>query len=79
VLRIELQKELIGVNQQMILCGHSHIPRIVYLSAGKLIANPGSVGLPEYEDDLPHKHAIEAGSPHARYSIITHNGNNIEI
>lgn len=75
----ELQKELMGVNQQIILCGHSHIPRIVYLSAGKQIVNPGSVGLPAYEDDLPYKHAMEAGSPHARYSIITHNANNIEV
>lgn len=33
--------------------------------------NVGSVGLPAYTDDLPYMHKMEAGSPHARYAIIT--------
>jgi hypothetical protein len=33
--------------------------------------NPGSVGLPAYAAALPYPHAMEAGSPHARYAILT--------
>ena len=31
--------------------------------------NPGSVGLPAYDDTHPYLHFIETGSPHARYAI----------
>ena len=34
------------------------------------VVNPGSVGLPAYDDVHPFKHIIETGSPHARYAII---------
>lgn len=37
----------------------------------KINVNPGSVGLPAYEDDLPFPHVVENGSPHARYYIIS--------
>jgi len=37
------------------------------LSDGRQVANPGSVGLPAYEDDLPSYHVVETGAPHARY------------
>lgn len=49
------------------LCGHTHLPRAVQLGDGRQIANPGSVGLPAYEDDLPTYHVVETGAPHARY------------
>jgi hypothetical protein len=42
----------------------------VRLDDGRLIVNPGSVGLPAYEDDHPHAHVVEVGSPHARYAVI---------
>ena len=58
----------------LIVCGHTHIPRVVSVAspAGShliTIVNPGSLGLPAYEDDHPFKHHIETGSPHARYAI----------
>jgi predicted phosphodiesterase len=65
-----IQAQLTEVHQAMLLCGHSHIPRILQLPAGPLIVNPGSVGLPAYSDDLPVVHKMETGSPHARYAII---------
>ena len=34
------------------------------------VVNPGSVGLPAYCYDSPRSHAMEAGSPHARYAIV---------
>lgn len=54
----------------VILCGHTHVPRIVQLEDGPLVVNPGSVGLPAYEDDRPWPHAVETGSPHARYALV---------
>ncbi len=60
-----------GVSHSLILCGHSHIPRVVMLPHGSLIVNPGSVGLQAYTDDLPLPHAMQTGSPHARYAILT--------
>lgn len=53
----------------VILCAHSHIPRIVR-SATSLIVNPGSVGLPAYAQDDPEPHVMETGSPDARYAIL---------
>jgi predicted phosphodiesterase len=56
---------------EVLLCGHSHVPRIVWLPDGRLIVNPGSVGIPAYDHDVPYPHIMEAGSPHARYAILT--------
>jgi len=41
------------IPQCFILCAHSHLPRTVLLPDGRLIINPGSVGLSAYQDDLP--------------------------
>lgn len=54
----------------VILCGHTHVPRALRLPDGRLIVNPGSVGLQAYHADYPHPHDIEIGSPQARYAII---------
>ena len=63
--------ELSSVEQPVILCGHDHVPRSISLPDGRLIVNPGSVGLPAYCDDLPSPHVMETGTPHARYSIVS--------
>jgi hypothetical protein len=55
----------------VLLCGHSHQARIVHGALGMLIANPGSVGCPGYVDPTPPAHVSEAGSPHARYAMLT--------
>jgi putative phosphoesterase len=54
----------------LVLCGHSHIPRLVRLSSGQMIVNPGSVGIQAYEGHDPGPHVVEVGSPHARYAIV---------
>ena len=59
-----------GIEQRLILCGHSHIARAVRLADGRLIVNPGSVGSPGYRDSHPYDHVIEAGTPDARYAIL---------
>lgn len=58
------------VNHPVILCGHSHIARVVQLSSGQLIINPGSVGLPAYNDDAPNYHAMQNYSPLAAYAVL---------
>lgn len=55
---------------RLILCGHSHVPRSIALGDGRLVVNPGSVGLPAYAEDWPLPHVVETGSPHARYAIV---------
>lgn len=60
-----------GVDASLILCGHTHIPRMVRLDDGRLVVNPGSVGLPAYDDTVPFAHRIENDSPEARYAIVT--------
>ncbi|MBU9342787.1 metallophosphoesterase family protein [Burkholderia multivorans] len=57
----------------LILCGHTHVPRAATLEDGRLIVNPGSVGLQAYADDHPHPHPhrIENGTPHARYAMVS--------
>ena len=35
------------------------------------MVNPGSVGWPAYADDAPCPHVIEAGSHHARDTIVS--------
>ena len=54
-----IEAEAAGVDHAVILCGHTHVPRSVRLADGRLVVNPGSVGLP-----------FEIGSPDARYGIV---------
>ncbi|MGH0633448.1 metallophosphoesterase family protein [Bacillus pacificus] len=65
-----IMDQLQNVEQKIIVCGHTHIPRVVYLANGKIVINPGSVGLPAYKDELPVMHKMESGTPHAKYVVI---------
>lgn len=49
----EIMKLVKDITQNIIFCGHSHFPTIVYLPNNKIIINPGSVGLPAYEEVEP--------------------------
>jgi putative phosphoesterase len=66
----KIAERLGDVSRRLVLCGHSHIPRVVSLSQGVQIVNPGSVGLQAYDDSHPWSHYMETGSPHARYAVI---------
>jgi diadenosine tetraphosphatase ApaH/serine/threonine PP2A family protein phosphatase len=66
----EIKRLLGNIPQPVALCGHTHIPRLVQLPNGPLILNPGSVGLPAYDDDNPVPHFMETYSPHAQYAIL---------
>lgn len=67
----ELDAELAGVTAEVIFCAHSHVPRVLWLPGGRLVVNPGSVGLPAYDEDQPYPHVMESGSPHARYAVLS--------
>jgi hypothetical protein len=60
-----------ALSARLLLCAHSHQPRIAWGPSGMLIGNPGSVGCPGYADPTPPAHVSETGSPHARYAIVT--------
>ena len=70
----EVEERAGDTSARLILCGHTHVPRAVMLRDGRLIVNPGSVGLPAYDDDNPFPHAIENGSPFARYATVSNDG-----
>lgn len=66
----EIKPKVTGIRVPVLLCGHSHTPRVVTLENGLTIINPGSVGLPAYEDASDGYFVVECGSPHARYAVI---------
>ena len=49
----------LGINRPIMLCGHTHIARTVRLLDGRLIVNPGAVGM-----------QLVRGSPDAHYAIL---------
>lgn len=68
----EVEVRLGAEPASLVACGHTHVPRAVHTKRGQLVVNPGSVGLPAYDDIHPAPHAIETGSPDARYAIVEH-------
>lgn len=58
-----------ATSHRLALCGHTHVPRTVTLQDGRIVANPGSIGLPAYDDDGNDPDIAEAGGPRARYLI----------
>ena len=68
--RSEIDVRLGAVDAELIACGHTHVPRTLRAATGQWIVNPGSVGLPAYTDEHPYPHAIETGSPDARYAMV---------
>ena len=69
-----IEQRAMGIEQSLILCAHSHIPRAIKLRDGRMIVNPGSVGCPGYRDVAPFPHAVETGTPDACYAILEQSG-----
>lgn len=63
----------------LILCAHTHLPASVRLPDGRRIVNPGSVGLPAYDDIHPVAHAMQAGTPDACYAILDRAGGDWQV
>jgi predicted phosphodiesterase len=73
----EIETRLGGASAPLILCGHTHVARVVMLADGGTIANPGSVGLQAYTDDHPAFYSVENGDPLARYALVS--GTSVEL
>lgn len=71
----EVAQRLGNASAAIMLCGHTHIPRVIETPQQTLIVNPGSVGLPAYDDETPEYHVMETGSAHARYAILEYKKN----
>ena len=60
-----------GVDASLMLCGHTHVPRMVRLPDGRVIVNPGAVGNPAYRNPAgPVPLIYESGAPDARYAVL---------
>jgi putative phosphoesterase len=57
--RDHIESEAKGYDYPVLLCGHTHVQRTLRLGDGRMVVNPGSVGLP-----------FLLGSPDARYAVI---------
>ena len=71
---VAIDRSLAGVSERLVLCGHSHVPGSARTPGGRLVVNPGSVGVQAFEDSSPRPHVVEAGSPHARYAVLKRSG-----
>lgn len=65
----QIRERILPAQGSLVLCGHSHHQSSALVD-GKLVLNPGSVGCPRYAGNESPKRN-EAGSPHARYAIVT--------
>ncbi|MBV8465965.1 MAG: metallophosphoesterase family protein [Burkholderiales bacterium] len=66
----EIAERLGTSDARLVACGHTHMPRMMRDAAGRLLVNPGSVGLPAYRDGAPYDHVIENGGTDTRYAIV---------
>lgn len=66
----EVEAEAAGITASLILCGHTHIPRVVRMRDGRLVVNAGSVGCPGYHYGKPVFHTVQVGTPDACYAIL---------
>jgi len=66
----EVAALLEGIDAPLILCGHTHVPRLLELPGGRRVCNPGSVGLQAFREHGRAPWAIGTGSPHARYALL---------
>lgn len=65
-----VEAEAVGIEASLILCAHTHLPRAVRLSDGRMAVNPGSVGLPAYDGRKPVYHVVQTGTPDACYAVL---------
>ncbi|MNC14577.1 Calcineurin-like phosphoesterase superfamily domain protein [compost metagenome] len=65
----QLATELHNIEERLVFCGHSHVYHCLDLPGGQQVINPGSVGLPAYEEAEPYPHVMESGTPCASYCL----------
>jgi len=70
----QIEQHAVGIVAPVIVCGHTHLPRLMQLKDGRLLVNPGSVGCPGYDDVSPVPHVMQTGTPDASYAILEQHG-----
>lgn len=66
----DIEKKAEGLEFPIMLCGHSHVSRVVRLSDGRHVLNPGSVGCPGFKDTRSTPYVMHTGNTAAAYAII---------
>lgn len=66
----DIERDALGFDFPVMLCGHSHVSRLVRLSDGRHVLNPGSVGCPGFKDTRADPYVMHTGNPCAAYAII---------
>ena len=66
----EIEARASGIDAGLILYAHTHVPRVLRLSDGRVMVNPGSVGCPAYSDETPAPHVVQVGHPYASYAVV---------
>jgi len=66
----DIEREALGIEASLMLCGHTHVARVVLLSDGRHILNPGSVGCPGFKDTRAETYIMHTGNPSADYAIV---------
>lgn len=78
--RADVEARAAGLRAPLICTGHTHTPRVVRLSGGRMVVNPGAVGCPAYYDDRMDPAFIhETGAPDARFAVIEQIGAEYEV
>jgi predicted phosphodiesterase len=75
----DIAGRLAGIACRTTLCGHDHMPECRTLPDGRLLVNPGSVGLPAFRDTGPEPHSVSNQAPPARYSLLSRAGDTWEV
>lgn len=65
---------LMSIDAPVVCCGHTHLPVSLRLGDGRLVLNPGSVGLQAFRETRDVPCIVEAGTPDARYAVLTRAG-----
>ena len=66
--RAAVEAAAVELDYPVLLCGHTHVPRVVRLTDGRLVVNPGSVGM-----------QMNYGSPDAHYALIERRGHDWSV
>lgn len=72
----EVAAALGDIEAHVVLCGHTHVPRVLRLDDGRLCVNPGSVGLQAFRGRQPWPHVMQSGTPAARYAMLQRDSGN---
>ncbi|MEP0520811.1 MAG: metallophosphoesterase family protein [Hyphomicrobiales bacterium] len=75
----DIEQEAADLDFSMMLCGHSHVQRMVRLSDGRRVVNPGSVGCHGFRDDRSGRYVSHVGNPAAAYAILEKLGGEWDI